>query len=54
MYMQGRKDEFEDEDAKIIWILSYLQGGTALKWWEVAIKSMMEGDTSFQECQGAP
>ena len=43
MYMQGCKDKFEDEDAKIIWILSYLQGGTALKWPEVAIKSMMEG-----------
>ena len=49
MYMQGRKDEFEDEDAKIIWILSYLQGGTALKWREVAIKSMMEGEQVFED-----
>ena len=24
MDMQGHKDEFEDEDSKIIWILSYL------------------------------
>jgi len=33
MYMQGCKDEFEDDQSKIIWILSYMyfQGGTALK-----------------------
>jgi len=32
LYMNSRKSEFPDEDAKIYWILSYMQTGSAKTW----------------------
>jgi len=48
MYMRGRADEFPDEESKIIWILSYLQGGIAQKWREVAVREIMAGAIPFE------
>jgi hypothetical protein len=48
MYMRGRSDEFQNEEEKIIWILSFLQGGTALKWREVAVREIMDGTMPFE------
>ena len=32
IYLLIRKDEFQDEESKILWVLSYMQGGSALKY----------------------
>ncbi|KAF8231231.1 hypothetical protein L208DRAFT_1018078, partial [Tricholoma matsutake] len=48
MYMKGKKDDFPNEISKIIWILSYFQGGTALKWREVAVREIMNGESPFE------
>ena len=47
MYMQGCKDEFKDEDSKIIWILSYLQGGHSTEVARGGDKKHDGGRTSF-------
>jgi hypothetical protein len=35
------------EDSKIIWVLSFLQGGTAGRWREVAVQEIMDGESLF-------
>jgi hypothetical protein len=47
MYIRGRGDKFPDEESKIIWILSYLQGGTTQKWRKVAVNKIMAGECPF-------
>jgi len=45
--MNGRKSEFPDEDAKIYWILSYMQTGSAKTWPDYVVILMYKGQQSF-------
>jgi len=45
--MNGRKSEFPDEDAKIYWILSYMQTGSAKTWRDYIVALMYKGQQSF-------
>jgi len=45
--MNGRKSEFPDEDAKIYWILSYMQTGSAKTWRDYVVALMYKGQQSF-------
>ena len=45
--MNGRKSEFPDEDAKIYWILSYMQTGSAKTWHDYVVALMYKGQQSF-------
>jgi len=47
LYMNGRKSEFPDEDAKIYWILSYMQTGSAKTWCDYIVAVMYKGQQSF-------
>jgi len=47
LYMNGQKSEFPDEDAKIYWILSYMQTGSAKTWRDYIIALMYKGQQSF-------
>jgi len=47
LYMNGRKSEFLDEDAKIYWILSYMQTGSAKTWRNYIVALMYKGQQSF-------
>jgi Zinc knuckle len=48
MYLKGCAGDFPTEDAKIIWVLSFLQGGTAGRWREVAVREIMDGESPFE------
>jgi len=45
--MNGRKSEFLDEDAKIYWILLYMQTGSAKTWRDYIVALMYKGQQSF-------
>ena len=45
--MNGQKSEFPDKDAKIYWILSYMQTGSAKIWHDYDIALMYKGQQSF-------
>jgi len=45
--MNGQKSEFPDEDAKIYWILSYMQTGSAKTWHDYVVALMYKGQQSF-------
>jgi len=45
--MNGRKLEFPDEDAKIYWILLYMQTGSAKTWRDYIVTLMYKGQQSF-------
>ena len=45
--MNGRKLEFPDEDAKIYWILLYLQTGSAKTWYDYIVALMYKRQQSF-------
>jgi len=45
--MNGRKSEFPDEDAKIYWILSYMQTGSAKTWRDYVVALMYKGQQLF-------
>jgi len=45
--MNGRKSEFPDEDAKIYWILSYMQTGSAKTWCDYVVALMYKGQQLF-------
>jgi len=45
--MNGRKSEFPDEDAKIYWILSYMQTGSAKTWCDYVVTLMYKGQQLF-------
>jgi len=45
--MNGRKSEFLDEDAKIYWILSYMQTGSAKTWRDYIVTLIYKGQQSF-------
>ena len=45
--MNGRKLEFSDEDAKIYWILSYMQTGSAKTWCNYVVTLMFKEQHSF-------
>jgi len=45
--MNGRKSEFSDEDAKIYWILSYMQTGSAKTWHDYVVALMYKGQQLF-------
>jgi len=47
LYINGRKSEFPDEDAKIYWILSYMQTGSAKTWHDYVVALMYKGQQSF-------
>jgi len=47
LYMNGRKSEFPDKDAKIYWILSYMQTGSAKTWRDYIVALMYKGQQSF-------
>jgi len=47
LYMNGRKLEFPDEDAKIYWILSYMQTGSAKTWRNYVVALIYKGQQSF-------
>ena len=40
LYMNGRKSEFPDKEAKIYWILSYMTLGTAKTWRDYIVSLM--------------
>jgi len=44
LYMNGQKSEFPDEDAKIYWILLYMQTGSA-KTWRLCRRINIQGST---------
>jgi hypothetical protein len=48
MYLKGCVGDFPTEDSKIIWVLSFLQGGTAGRWREVAVREIMDGESPFE------
>jgi hypothetical protein len=48
MYIRGHTDKFPDEEAKIIWILSYLQDGIVQKWHEVTVQEIINGAVPFE------
>jgi len=45
--MNGQKSEFPDEDAKIYWILSYMQTGSAKTWHNYIVALMYNGQQLF-------
>jgi len=45
--MNGQKSEFSDEDAKIYWILLYMQTGSAKTWHDYIVTLMYKGQQSF-------
>jgi len=45
--MNGRKSEFPDEDAKIYWILSYMQTGSAKTWLDYVVALMYKRQQLF-------
>jgi len=45
--MNSRKSEFPNEDAKIYWILSYMQTGSAKTWCDYVVALMYKGQQSF-------
>jgi len=45
--MNGQKSEFLDEDAKIYWILSYMQTGSAKIWHNYIVALMYKGQQLF-------
>jgi len=45
--MNGQKSEFPNEDAKIYWILSYMQTGSAKTWRDYVVALMYKGQQSF-------
>jgi len=45
--MNGQKSEFPDEDAKIYWILSYMQTGSAKTWRDYVVALMYKGQQLF-------
>jgi len=47
LYMNSRKSEFPDEDAKIYWILSYMQTGSAKTWRDYVVALMYKGQQLF-------
>jgi len=47
LYMNGQKSEFPDKDAKIYWILSYMQTGSAKTWRDYIMALMYKGQQSF-------
>jgi len=50
--MNGRKSEFPDEDAKIYWILSYMQTGSAKTWCNYIVALMYKGQQYFSTSDG--
>jgi Zinc knuckle/Retrotransposon gag protein len=48
LYIIAKPDEFPTEKSKMIWALSYLQGGTAQKWRETVVLEMMEGVSTYE------
>jgi hypothetical protein len=48
LYIIVKPDEFPTEKSKIIWALSYLQGGTAQKWCKTSVLEMMEGVSPYE------
>ncbi|KAF8234324.1 hypothetical protein L208DRAFT_1262366, partial [Tricholoma matsutake] len=48
IYLHRCTDEFLMEESKVIWLLSFLQGSTALKWCKVAIHESMNGGIPFK------
>ena len=47
VYINSRKSEFPTEDAKIYWILSYMQTGSAKTWCNYIVVLMFKGQQSF-------
>jgi len=47
LYMNGQKSEFPNEDAKIYWILSYMQTGSAKTWCDYVVTLMYKRQQSF-------
>jgi len=47
LYINGRKSEFPMDDAKIYWILSYMQTGSAKTWCDYIVALMFKGQQSF-------
>jgi len=47
LYMNGRKSEFPDKDAKIYWILLYMQTGSAKTWRDYIVALMYKDQQSF-------
>jgi len=47
LYINGRKSEFPMEDAKIYWILLYMQTGSAKTWRNYVVTLMFKGQQSF-------
>ena len=47
LYINGRKSEFPIEDAKIYWILLYMQTGSAKTWHDYVVTLMFKGQQSF-------
>jgi len=47
LYMNGQKSEFLDEDARIYWILSYMQTGSAKTWCDYIVTLMYKGQQLF-------
>jgi len=47
LYMNGQKSELPDEDAKIYWIFSYMQTGSAKTWCNYIITLMYKRQQSF-------
>jgi hypothetical protein len=47
LYILGKEDDFLTEQSKIVWALSYLQGGTAHKWCKTAVLEMMTGTSLY-------
>ena len=45
--MNGQKSEFLDEDAKIYWILLYMQTGSAKTWHDYIVALMYKRQQSF-------
>jgi len=45
--MNSQKSEFPDKDAKIYWILLYMQTGSAKTWHDYVIALMYKGQQSF-------
>ena len=45
--MNGQKSEFPDEDAKIYWILLYMQTGSAKIWRDYIVALMYKGQQLF-------
>jgi len=48
LYINGRVSEFTTEDAKIYWILSYMQSGSAKVWCDYVISLIYQDKHSFR------